>query len=545
MAHGAPLDPALARVRPPRSTLKGPHGCVAADHPLAASAGLHVLLEGGSAADAAVAMAAIMPVVQPQFSHLGGDLFALTYSAATGEVQALNSSGPAPLAARPDAYRTLGGVPEDGPLAVTIPGCVDGWWQLHRRHGRLPWKRLLEPARTYAGDGFPASRALGQAIAAGRARVYPADFFKRTFGHVDEGGGQKVVQPELARTLAAIRDGGADGFYTEDVARDCLAALNGRGATFTAEEWRGPARWVAPLSVSFAGYRVWTQPPPTQGFVLPLALGLHERLLARGRHSVAAAQLEALRRAFAVSYRECGDPDVCNFDPAPLLTPAGLDSLLAAAPVAATAGGGDGDTTYMLAVDADGNAVSLIQSVFSAWGSGVFAPGSGVLFNNRMRGFTLEPGHPNELAPGKRPRHTLHCYLVTVDPPALLPLAAKVGEKPKPAELRFVGGTPGAQRQPQTNLQVLDAVLRDGLEPQWALDAPRWSLDDPSLDPHGPVQVETRDPDALGDAFRNAGLAVEPLPAWAGMGKAYLARVDSRGVAVAADQRGEGQALVY
>ena len=513
---------------PGRGALRGPNTCVVADHPLAAHAGDRILQEGGSAADAAVAMAAVLTVVQPHMSQLGGDSFAMVYEAASGAVRALNSSGPAPASASAERYRALGSIPDTGALAVTVPGCVAGWGALHERYGRLPWSRLLEDAERHARAGFPASRALARAVAVGRERVYPAPDFKATFGHVAEDGGQMVLQPELAQTLRAINACGPEAFYEGDVAERCLAALNGLGAEFTAGDWRAPADWVTPLAVDYAGLRVYTQPPPSRGLVLMLAL---KRLEADRGEGGVGARVEALRAAFAAVDGEAGDPRATSFDAAALLL-AGAES---AREGAATSG--DGDTTSLVAIDVDGNAVSLIQSVFSGWGSGVLAPGTGVLFNNRMRGFTLEEGHPNELAGGKRPMHTLHSYLVTTVPD--LPMAGAEASA-EDGELVAAGGTPGAHRQPQTNVQVLDALLRGGADPQDALDAPRWALDT-----DGTLHAEVRTPDQLGDELRAAGLAVAPLAAWDGWtGRASLSLRTPQGIAAAHDLRGEGLAIV-
>jgi gamma-glutamyltranspeptidase/glutathione hydrolase len=474
-------------------------------------------------------MAAVMVVVQPQYSHLGGDAFAVCWDQASRNVLALNSSGPAPGGADIEVYRGMGAIPLDGPLAVTVPGCVDGWWQLHRRFGRLPFKHLLQPAVELARDGFPASRGLARAVRAGQHRIYPADFARQVFGRVAGDGGQRVTQPALARTLAAIGEGGAAAFYEGDIARACVRALNGRGGWFAVEDWVGPARWETPLSVSFAGVQVYTQPPPSRGLVLMLALREYER--AAGEPSPAAA-FAATQHAFGVVNSKAGDPDFGGFDAA---------SLLGHRTVAATAAAGsDGDTTYMLAVDRHGSGVSFIQSVFSQWGSGVFVPETGVLMNNRMRGFVLEPGHPNELAPGKRPMHTLHSYLATVgsDNDALM-----AGDAAGSSEsLVIVGGTPGADRQPQTNLQVLEGLVRERLDPQDALDRARWST---SPGDPGAVEVETRPAATLGPTFAAAGLRVIEEPGWHGkFGRAFAAVVGEAGVAIGADLRGEGVALV-
>lgn len=505
---------------PARGALRGPRTCVIADHPLAAAAGERALREGGSAADAAVAMAAVLTVVQPHMSHLGGDAFALTYEAAGGAVRALNASGPAPAAASAEACRALGGIPDTGARAVTAPGCVAGWGALHERHGRLSWARALADAEGLARDGFPASRALARAVETGRMRVAPSDAFKAVFGHVAGDGGQTVRQPALADTLRTLAREGAGAFHEGPLADGLRATLNGLGAAFTPDDWRAPAEWVEPLAVEFAGMRVHTQPPPSRGIVLMLAL----QRLARTGETGAGAQVRALREAFAAVDAEAGDPRATGFDAGALLRAGGATASARAAGV-----GGDGDTTALAAIDADGNAVSLIQSVFAAWGSGVFAPEAGVLFNNRMRGFTLERGHRNELAGGKRPMHTLHCYLVTAPP-----------EGAGGGALAAVGGTPGAHRQPQTNAQVLDAVLRAGADPQDALDAPRWALDD-----DGALHAERRSPDRLGAALRAAGLDPAPLAAWDGWtGRACLAVRAGAGVAAAHDARGEGLAIV-
>ena len=511
---------------PRRGALRGANTCVIADHPLAATAGQQALHDGGSAADAAVAMAAVLTVAQPFMSHLGGDAFATVYDASTGAVEALNSSGPAPASANADDYRKLGGIPDTGALAVTVPGCVTGWGALHERYGKLPWSRVLEDAERIAGEGFPASRALARAVRVGRERVYPAGPFKETFGHVAGDGGQHVVQPELAGTLRALGEGGAAAFYEGEIAEACLATLNGLGAAFTPDDWRAPAEWVKPLSIEFGGMLVHTQPPPSRGLVTMLAL----QRLARSGGGIG-AQVEALREAFAAVDAEAGDPRTTGFDAAALLRAGGAPAR------AGVASAGDGDTTALLAIDGEGNAVSLIQSVFSAWGSGVLSASTGILFNNRMRGFSLEPGHPNELAGGNRPMHTLHNYIVTSVPD--LPLAGEASG-PRDGQLVAVGGTPGAHRQPQTNVQVLDAVLRGGADPQDALDSPRWALDT-----DGSLYAESRTPDALGQALRAEGLAFEPLAAWDGWtGRACLAVLAGGGIAAAHDLRGEGIAIV-
>ncbi len=523
MADGAGQVSMPARLR---GAFRGPTAAIAANHPLAAQEGLRILHAGGSAADAAIAAAAVMVVVQPHNSHLGGDLFAMTYKGGTGEVDALNSSGPAPASARLADYQARGTMPWGGPLSVTTPGCVDGWRKLHERFGRLPWPDLFGAAIRYAAAGFPASRSLASAVR-GSQKVQPRTYFESIFGHATQAGA-RVVQTDLARTLEAVASEGAAGFYAGSVAEACLGTLNEGGAAFTTADWHGPGRWEVPVQAAFAGFTLHTQPPPSQGFVLPLAAVVYERLLGKRTGQPAAMlQQEALKTAFTLRTALAGDPGSVDFDAQELLDSATSGTLPNLAPSGRPPR--DGDTTYLLAIDSDGNAVSLIQSVYDVWGSGVFVPGTGILLNNRMCGFSLEDRHPNVLAPGKRPMHTLHTYLVT-NPGG---------------SLHAVGGTPGAMQQPQTNLQVLDAILRLGMDPQDALDLPRWALGSLSANDHdyGRVLVEAHSPDELTPAFEAAGLTVENVEAWR-FGRSYVAVIEDAGIAAAADIRGEGLALV-
>lgn len=483
---------------------------------------MRVLLAGGSAADATIAMGLVMTVTQPHYSHLGGDVFAVTYRAADGSVGTLNSSGPAPAGVDADSMNAVGSVPEAGGAAATVPGCVGGWWSLHARHGRLPWAALFDEAITLAGDGFAASRGLARAIAWWPARGVTDSHFDSTFGHVAGDGGQTVRQPALARTLEALRDGGAEAFYTGDIAEASIAALRRAGGTHTATDWVSPAEWAKPLTAGFRDHAVHTQPPPSRGMVLALALTDYERQLAAGEAPGLTRQFSALERAFDAVNAHAADPARVPFDAHELVRdyrPVELAGATAA---------GDGDTTYVLAIDREGNAVSQIQSVFAPWGSATWDSRTGILFNNRMAGFTPEPGHPNAVAGGKRPMHTLHCYLVT----------------DAQGRLVMVGGSPGAHRQPTTNLQVLDGVLRLGLDAQDALDRPRWSVG-PRQDGTPTVELEIRPGSPEADEFRTAGITVRPVEGWHGkMGRSFIAVRRGDAWQFAHDLRGEGLAIV-
>lgn len=502
--------------------MRGRAGCVAADHTLAAGTGYRVLRAGGTGADAAIAMAAVMTVVQPHYSHIGGDAFAVTYRRSDGHVQALNSSGPSPAGWDVEAARQQGEVPTDGAQAVTVPGCVGGWWALHEDGGKLPWAALFEDAIMLARDGFPATRGLERAAASWPGRGIGSGYFDKTFGHVTGNEGAQVVQPALAATLETIAREGAAGFYGGGVAEACLRTLQQDGGAHDARDWRSPARREEPLQVAFRGHTVHIQPPPSRGLVLALALQAYEAALTGGVDSIATSQFRALEHAFDRVNAEAGDPTVVDFDGYRFLE----ERQATNEPVTPRA---DGDTTYLLAVDTEGNAVSFIQSVFEPWGSGLWCPETGILFNNRAAGFTLQRGHPNDAAPGKRPMHTLHSYLVTDS---------------ASGELRLVGGAPGAHRQPTTNLQMIDAVLRQGMDPQDALDLPRWSVGS-RWNGTSTVELESRPGSELAKEFERNGIIVRPEAGWHGkMGRASLATASEAGIASGSDLRGEGAALV-
>lgn len=503
---------------PRKGSFRGNNSVVAADHPLAASTGEHILMEGGSAADAAIAMSAVLTVVQPQMSHLGGDLFAMTYSSQEGSL-ALNSSGAAPSKTKVHELTRKEGIPETGVNSITVPGCVAGWEALHIRFGKLPWSRLFEDAERLAREGFPPSENLLRALTGGTQKVEPNDYFFSIFGEVLKSSDAQIVQTELSKTFQIIMSEGANGFYTGEIASKCLKYLNSEGELFTADDWHGDPRWEKPLTTTFCGYDIQTQPPPSRGLVLLLALKKYASLLKEKTTSSVTEQLaiQAFIDASKTVNLLAGDPDWTNFDAYELLennkaTRGVLDS------------GSDGGTTYLLAVDSSGHAISLIQSIFSSWGSGILIPETGVIFNNRMGGFVLTDDHPNRVNPGKRPMHTLHSYLVTNNA----------------GDLYALGGTPGAFRQPQTNLQILDSVLRLQKHPQAALDEPRWGID-----PEKGLFVELRAPNLLGQRLHIGDTPPQYLEGWdSWTGRASFARLNKGLIEVGCDLRGEGQAII-
>ncbi len=510
--------------------LAGPREAVATEHPLATSAALRALAEGGSAVDAAIAASAVLGVVAPQHSQLGGDLFALVLDGR--EPSAVNASGPAPRSATLERYRALGEIPVRGALGVEVPGLAAGWAALHAHWGRLPFARLLEDAAWYAEHGAPVTAGLTAAIRQEAGDLAGDPCCRDTFlplGHPLEEG-DTLRQPALAHTLRALAGDGPLAFYRPPLASAMAAALTARGAEMTADDFADVrATVLPPLHARLDPDTVLlTNPPPSQGFVLAAAARLcwtgGGARLDRGRRDAAA--VTALRCAFTDRQRALGDPAFVSWN-----AQRAVDQALAAhedhvnrgrpcrAPAAAAVGG---DTTCLTVADASGTAVALIQSVFHPFGAAVLDPHTGVLFNDRLAGFSLAAGHPNALAPGKRAAHTLHVW----------------GVAGADGAWRLVGGAPGAQRQPQTNLQLLFALLLERLPPAEALLRPRWSwIGGARLDAEERLEIEVR------EALEAAGYAIEPAQAWSPPhGRAAVIARTSAGYEVAADPRGEGQA---
>jgi gamma-glutamyltranspeptidase/glutathione hydrolase len=446
----------------------GRRGAVAANHPLAAQAGLLALRAGGNAVDAAVATGLALSVVEPMMSGLGGDAFYHVFDATAGRSIVFNGTGPAPAAATPERY--AGAIPRVGPLSVSVPGMVSALGQMHRRFGRLSWRDLFAESILYARDGFGATRAYCHfadeyrptlLVDPGAAALFLADGKAPALGAA-------IVQPELARTLEEIAEEGAESFYRGRLSGRLAAGLEAAGALVgTADLAAFAAEEQQPIAIDYRGYTVLEAPPNSTGFVLLEELKIVEHLdlatLGFLSADLVHALVEAKKLAFADRERWGADPRSIAAPLARLLSAEYTAALAAridmrhAAPTAAIPDAA-GDTTYFCTADAEGNAVSGIQSINSGFGAGVIAGDTGILLNNRMAYWHLEPGHPNRLAPGRRVRHTMN-------PPIVL----------KDGALWCVFGTPGADNQVQVNLQVLTAMVDFGLDPQQAAEMPRWT----------------------------------------------------------------------
>lgn len=516
-----------------RPTVRAANGLVAAGHHLAAAAGLAALQDGGSAADAAVAAAAVSAVVLPQSTSIGGDMFALHYDARTRQVTAYNGSGAAPL-----GLGELAAFPPRGALLATVPGCVAAWSDLLDDHGRLGLDRALVAAIGYAELGFPVSAALAAAIERHRAVLDQDAECARTFtprGRTPLPG-TLLPQPDLAQSLRGIAGAGAASFYEGPLAQRIADGVLGLGGRLGADDLAAHRTdRPAPLEVGYRGLRVFGQPPVSQGHILLEELSLAEGY-AFGDRAPADAELihlmvEMTKLAFADRDGAAGDPRWVGFDARRLLDPAfiaarrGRIGPHAAERVEPGVIGVPAHTTYLAVADRDGNAVSLIESVFSEFGAATIVPGTGILLNDRLSGFSLDPASPNAIAPGKRPVHTLNAVMVL--------------DGPQPC---LVFGTPGRHAQVQTNFQLAVSLIDHQADVQEAIERPRW------LHRGGrTLALEGRYPDSTRRALAAKGHALELLPDWAEVtGGAQAIVIDgSGGFAGGADPRREGYAAGY
>jgi len=524
----------------------GRRGAVAANHPLAAQAGLMALRAGGNAVDAAVATSLTLAVVEPMMSGLGGDGFYHVFDAASGRAVVFNATGPAPLAATPERYR--GGIPRTGPMSVSVPGMIAGLGAMHRQLGRLPWRDLFAEAIHYAEDGFGATAHYRHFAQEHRA-VLAAD--RRSAAALLHDGmapavGAPVVQPDLARTLEEIAGEGAECFYRGALARRLVAACADAGVPVgEADLAQFEAERQEPIGIDYRGLTVLEAPPNSTGFTLLQELKIVENfdLAAMGLGSAEAVHVmvEAKKLAFADRERWGADPRTIDVPLGDLLSADHAAHLAAridmrrAAPTRSIPEAA-GDTTYFCTADGAGNAVSGIQSINSSWGSGVTAGDTGILMNNRMAYWHLDPAHPNFLRPGRRVRHTMN-------PPLVL----------KDGALWAVFGTPGADNQVQINLQVLTAMADFGLDPQQAAEIARWTSNVPGQYanyPHdGPdvLTMERRFPDEVRHDLARRGHPVDTVGDLEGPCSVEIIRRDaSSGMLLAgSDPRRDGWALAW
>ena len=473
-----------------RSAVLARNGVIATSQPLASAAGLQVMQEGGNAIDAAVTAAAVLAVVEPTMTGVGGDVFAIVYDPKTKSLRGLNSSGRAGSKADADGMLARGTaqMPAAGPLAVTVPGAVAGWAELLRQYGTITLARALAPAIRYARDGFAVSEIIADQWTEAVTMLSRDPAAAAVFlpNGRPPAAGQIFRNPDLASTLEAIAHDGAAVFYKGRIGAAIAADLQRRGGFVTAEDLAGHrADSVVPISTSYRGYDVYEMPPNTQGFVALEMLNVLEGfdIKSMGHNSAQYLHLlaEAKRMAFADRAAYLADPDRV---PSSLLStliskdyaarrrqeidPNKAASGYKAGATAVSTGTGAstapasfdgrdrGDTVYLAAADRQGNAISFINSLFSTFGAGIVVPGTGVVLHNRGSGFTLQQGHPNRLAPGRRPLHTLVPAFIMRNGKPFMPF-----------------GVMGGDNQAQAHVQVIVNVVDFGMNVQDAGDAAR------------------------------------------------------------------------
>jgi gamma-glutamyltranspeptidase / glutathione hydrolase len=466
---------AAAQLPSMRPDVGGIDAAVTSDHVLASAAGMDVIKRGGNAVDAAITMAALLTVVRPHMNGVGGDNFMLIRLAKTGEIIALNGSGRAGSKATPAFFRakSLNAIPGSGILSVSVPGAVRAWADALQRHGTITLSQALQPAIRYAERGFPVSPRLNTDINESKRKLAADPELARIFLPNGEAPpvGSLLKQPDLARTLRAIAAGGPDVVYKGTLAKQIAQFMEKEGGLLTADDLaRHRSSWEKPISSTYFGHPVIAFPPNTQGVTLLEELNVAELsdLKPMGRNSADYIHsiVEGAKLAYADRDRYVTDPAFSEVPVAKLISKdyaADLarrlrDKLKANEGSSNANRDGTGDTVYLGVVDKDGNAVSMIQSLFAAFGSGRMVPGTGVTLHNRGSLYVLDTTHANVVAPGKRPFHTL-C-------PAMVLRAD--------GSLMMVVGTPGGDGQPQTLVQVITNIVQFGLTPQQAVEAPRF-----------------------------------------------------------------------
>jgi len=468
-----PLAVSLAQVKPGRSVVRSRHAMVASSQPLASQVGLEVLKRGGNAVDAAIAMAAMLNVTEPMMTGIGGDAFMFVYWSRTKELKGLNASGRAPGALSIDyfAKKKITKMPEFGMESITVPGAFDGWVTLLEKYGTMKLADVLAPAIDTAENGFPVMEKTAEDWNAEMPRLKKNQAAATNYlidGRAPRAG-EIFRQPNLARTLRTLAHGGRDAFYKGEIARAIVDYCEKNGGYLSLADLAAQkSEWVEPISTNYRGYTVYEIPPNSQGLTALLTLNILEGFdlaaLSKQPDRYYHTLIEATKLAFADRNRYIADPAFSKVPVVELLSKdyaakrrALIDpnKALDAPPPGEFKGGSD--TTYFTVVDKDGNAVSFINSLFDAFGSGIVAGDTGIVLQNRGSSFSLDRAHPNHLEPGKRPFHTIIPAMVFKD-----------------NKLFMSFGVMGGGIQPQGHVQVLVNLIDLGMGLQQAIDAPRY-----------------------------------------------------------------------
>jgi gamma-glutamyltranspeptidase/glutathione hydrolase len=525
-----------------RSTVYAPAGLIATSQPLASAAGLEMLRTGGNAIDAAITAAAVLSVTEPHMTGIGGDMFAIVWLAKEQRLVAINASGRAGSRMTLETLTARGfrSGSQQGAMSVTVPGALAGWDALIKRYGRKPLAASLQPAIRYARDGFPVTPIIADQWAAETALLQRDSAAASTFlpGGRAPRAGEWFTNRDYARTLQSIATGGIGTFYSGAIGQRIVARLQALDGFVTLDDMRRNApTWVTPISAMYHGYRVWELPPNNQGIAALEMLRILEPydLKAMGHNSAPYLHhlIEAKKLAYADLDRFVGDMDHLAMPAANMLTDAFIAerrSHMNAAQAQARVEPGplrtNSETIYLTAADAEGNMVSLINSNYDAFGSGIVVPGTGFALHNRGAGFTLAPGLPNTVAPGKRPFHTLIPGFVT-----------RTENGREQAYMSF--GLMGGGMQAQGHAQFLINHLLFGMDLQQSIDAARFRHLEGLR-----VAIETPVTDAVRSALSGMGhQLVDERPVSFGGAQAILRL--PKGWAAGSDPRKDGMAVGY
>ncbi len=536
-----------------RSEVLASQAMAATSQPLATQVALDILKAGGSAVDAAIAANAVLGLVEPTGNGIGGDLFAIVWDAQSKSLHGINASGRSPLGLSLETLRRLApdGIPPYGPLPVTVPGCVDGWFEMHRRFGRLGMDAILAPAIRYAEQGFPVTELIAHywALSVDRLKAYPGFSDQFTIEGRAPRKGEIWRNPNLARTLRQLAEGGREAFYEGDIARRIDAYMARHGGHLRYGDLAShTSQWVEPVSSDYRGYTVWELPPNTQGIAALQILNILEGydLASHGFGSPQHVHLfiEAKKLAFEDRARYYSDPAFARQPVDELISKRYararrqlIDPDKAARSVAAGALDQAGDTIYLTTADAEGNMVSLIQSNYRGMGSGMAPDGLGFILQDRGQLFSLDPQHANVYAPGKRPFHTIIPAFITRD------------GKPW---LSF--GVMGGAMQPQAHAQIVMNLVDFGMNLQEAGDAPRiyhegssspTGAADAQLQDGGRVSLESGFPYSTVRRLMEMGHEVGYEHGPYGGYQAILRRPDNGVYIGASESRKDGQAAGY
>jgi gamma-glutamyltranspeptidase / glutathione hydrolase len=541
--HGP--DPWFSGLPAGRSVVRASQGMVATSQPLASQVGIDVLKRGGNAVDAAIAVAAVLNVTEPHMTGVGGDVFVMIYLSKKKALEGLNASGRAPRALNLDYFssRKINEMPAASMEAITVPGAFDGWMALLDKHGTMKLADLMAPAIGYAENGFPVMEKTAADWEPEVPKLKRTAAAASTFllnGAAPQPGAV-FTQKNLARTFRTLARGGRDAFYRGDIARAIVDHCQAQGGFLSMQDFAShKSEWVEPISTTYQGHTLFELPPNGQGLTALLMLNILEGIDLKSMRSEPGLYyhtlIDATKIAFADRNRYIADPAFAKVPVNELLSKeyaARRRALIDPNKAIDAPAYGDirvgSDTTYFTVVDKDRNAVSFINSIFSAFGSGIVAGETGIMLQNRGAGFSLDPGHGNRLEPGKRPFHTLIPAMVFKD-----------------GRLLMSFGVMGGDVQPQGQVQVLVNLIDRGMNLQQAIDAPRVRY----ISGRGVMMDEELTAPVIGDLIRRGHERVMPAPglthrALMGGGQAIMIDPSTGALLGASDSRKDGLAIGY